>query len=78
MNLLYLFFPEHDELEDLLKNSAGLEEGKLAYHILQHILMKLAVDSKFVLASYPELYLQPDESCGLRGDTSFGMIFCLI
>ena len=66
-----LFYPDHDEFKELEKVEKKTE-GEWAYTILQHLLIKLAVDSKFVIASYPGLSVPPDVSIGYMGDTSFG------
>ena len=78
VNYFVVFFLDHDELVELQKESSGIQEGKWAYSILQHLLIKLAVDNKFVMASYPSLPLPPDMSSGCIGDTSFGMNLYLV
>ena len=70
----FFFIPEHDEFIELEKKTSENQEGDWALNILQHLLIKLAVDNKFVIASYPSLSLPLDESNGKIGDTSFGMI----
>ena len=68
------FFPDNtDAFLELESKNLENREGDWALNILQHLLIKLAGDNKFVIESYPSPQSLPlDESKGQIGDTSFG------
>ena len=68
------FFPDNtDAFLELERKNLENQEGDWALNILQHLLIKLAGDNKFVIESYPSPQSLPlDESKGQIGDTSFG------
>ena len=69
----FCFSTDHDALFEE-RNYEG-KEGDWAVKVVQHLLTKLAVDNKYILAPYTSESgtLLRDEFIGHIGDTSFGM-----